>query len=520
MASLLSPLRYPSVYALLSGVLLTLAFPAPHFSLLAWVALAPLLIVLVQKRARGRLFLYGFLAGAVFFAGTCYWIYDVMRIHGHISPAACVLVVALFVLVTAPFFGLFSLAVGELARRWQLGALMLAPFVWVALEWLRTYFPFGGFPWNLLGYAIAPQIGWAQPAAYVGVYGLSFMIAVVNAFVAACWLAPSRRTAIPLGVIALALGIAWQAGRGIPAQPTTATALLVQTNLPQQDVFDPLWVHNHLDEMQALEQLTRQGVLAQPAPPALVIWPEIPVSIYFNHDPIMRARLIALAQSTRVYFITGTIDYRPAGGERPDVFNSAVLLSPAGELVAQYDKMELVPFGEYLPAIGRLNFFQRMVREVSDFKPGRDYDVMPTAHGRLSMFICYEAIFPGQVRKFVEREGGAEVLVNISNDGWFGRSAAAAQHLNMARLRAVETRRFLLRSTNTGISAVIDPYGRIVSRAPDHVRAVLPVGFAPRQERSFYARHGDWLPFVCALAAMAALGRKFWATALEEAVRQ
>ncbi len=136
------------------------------------------------------------------------------------------------------------------------------------------------------------------------------------------------------------------------------------------------------------------------------------------------------------------------------------------------------------------------------------------------MFICYEAIFPGLVRQFVAREGGAEVLVNISNDGWFGRSAAAAQHLNMARLRAVETRRFLLRSTNTGISAVIDPYGRIVSRAPDHVRAVLPVGFAPLQERSFYARHGDWLPFICALAVGAALGRKFWATALEEAVRQ
>jgi len=520
MPSLLSPLRYPSVYALLSGALLVLSFPAPHFSLLAWVALAPLLVVLVQNRARWRLFLYGFLAGAVFFAGTCYWIYDVMRIHGHLSPAACVLVLGLFVLVTAPFFGLFSWAVGELARRWQLGALLLAPLVWVAIEWLRTYFPFGGFPWNLLGYAIAPHIGWVQPAAYVGVYGLSFMIAAVNAFVALFWLAPSRRRAAPLAAVAVALAIAWFAGRGLPAQPTTATALLVQTNLPQQDVFDPLWVYNNPDEMQALEQLTRDAVRVQPAPPALVIWPEIPVSIYFNHDPVTRARLISLAQTTRVYFITGTVDYQPAGSEHPDVFNSAVLLSPAGELVAQYDKIELVPFGEYLPAIGRLNFFQRMVREVSDFKPGREYDVMPTAHGRLSMLICYEAIFPGLVRQFVEREGGAEVLVNISNDGWFGRSAAAAQHFNIARLRAVETRRFLLRSTNTGISAVIDPYGRVVSRAPDHARLALPVAFAPRSERSFYARHGDWLPFVCTLAVLAALGRKFWATALEEAVRQ
>ncbi|MCI0402949.1 MAG: apolipoprotein N-acyltransferase [Acidobacteria bacterium] len=520
MPSRFSPLRHPSVFALLSGVLLVLAFPAPHLSLLAWVALAPLLVVLVQKRARWRLFLYGFLAGVVFFAGTCYWIYEVMRIHGHLGPVACVAVVGLFVLVTAPFFGVFSWTVGELARRWQVGALLLAPVVWVTLEWIRTYFPFGGFPWNLLGYTITPHIGWAQPAAYVGVYGLSFMIVAVNAFVSVCWLAPSRRTAVLLVAVAVALGIAWQAGRGIPAEPTTARALLVQTNLPQQDVFDPLWVYNHPDEMEALEQLTRDAVAVQPTPPALVIWPEIPISIYFNQDPVIRGRLIALAQSTRVYFITGTVDYAPVEGSGPDVYNSAVLLSPGGALVAQYEKIELVPFGEYLPAIGRLGFFKRMVREVSDFKPGREYDVMPTDHGRLSMFICYEAIFPGLVRQFVAREGGAEVLVNISNDGWFGRSAAAAQHFNMARLRAVETRRFLLRSTNTGITAVIDPYGRIVSRAPDHARLALPVGFAPRQERSFYARHGDWLPFVCTLAVVAALGRKFWAEALEEAVRQ
>jgi apolipoprotein N-acyltransferase len=410
--------------------------------------------------------------------------------------------------------------VGELARRWQVGALLAAPVVWVALEWLRTYFPFGGFPWNLLGYAIAPHIGWVQPAAYVGVYGLSFMIVGVNAFVAVFWLAPSRRTAVPLAAIAVALTVAWLVGRRLPAEPATATALLVQTNLPQQDVFDPLWVYNHPDEMQALEQLTRDAVAAQPTPPALVIWPEIPVSIYFNQDPVIRARLIALAQSTRVHFITGTIDYTPIEGSRPDVYNSAVLLSRDGGLVAQYEKIELVPFGEYLPAIGRFGFLKRMVREVSDFSPGREYDVMPTDQGRLSMFICYEAIFPGQVRQFVEREGGAEFLVNISNDGWFGRSAAAAQHLNMARLRAVETRRFLLRGTNTGITAVIDPYGRLVSRAPEHVRAVLPVGFAPRQERSFYARFGDWLPLLCTLVTVGALGRKFWAEALEEAVRQ
>ncbi len=518
MAFPISPLRYPTVYALLSGVLLLLSFPRPQLTLLAWVGLAPLLVVLTQKHARWRLFLYGYLTGVVFFAGSCYWLFGTMRTFGHLSVPASAGVLLLFVVTEAVFFGVFAWATGELARRWQMGALLLSPLAWVALEWLRTYVPVGGFPWNLLGYAIAPHTGWVQPAAYVGVYGLSFLVAAVNAFVALFWLAPSRRNAVPLGAVAAGLLVAWFGGTRLPPAAVSATVVLIQTNLPQQEEFDPLWIQKHTDEFDVLEQLTRDAVRKLDAPPALVAWPEIPASIYFNHDPVIRARLISLAQSLRGHFLTGIVDYRLEADGLQHPYNSAVLLGPAGDFVGQYDKIHLVPFGEYLP-FARSKLLEPLVKEVSAFRPGHDFAVLPTASGRLSVLICYEAIFPALVRRFVEGETGAEVLVNISNDGWFD-DTAAAQHLNMARLRAVETRRYLLRATNTGITAVIDPYGRIVARAPQRQRAVLVAGFAPQTTRTWYTRLGDWLPFLCAVVVVAALARKLWMDKLEAAVSQ
>lgn len=505
-------LRHPTACALATGVLLALAFPRPHFLLLAWVALAPLLAALVQKRARARLFFYGWLAGLVFFAGTCSWIYGVMRLHGHLSAPAAGGILLLLVAFMGLYFGLFSLMVGELARRWQLAALWAAPFVWVGVEWLRTYFPFGGFPWNLLGYAVAPEVGWIQPAAYVGVYGVSFLIVAVNALVAAAWMAPSRRRAVLLAVVALVLGGAAFRGRRLPPLPAGEPALLVQTNLPQT-AYDPEWTAHHQDEMTQLEQLTREAARPEAgARPALILWPEIPVSLYFHRDPVVRGRLLQLAQATRSYLLVGIVDFREAG-ERLRPTNSAVLLAPDGSLVGQYDKIHLVPFGEYVPLGGGLGFLQPLTEEVSDFVPGREPAVLPAGESRLGVLICYEAVFPALVRESVAR--GASVLVNISNDGWFGGSAAPAQHLNMARVRAVETRRYLLRATNTGITAVVDPYGRLTALAPSDARTVLAAGFAPRREVSAYVRQGDWFAALCALVGVVALARKLFVTAVE-----
>lgn len=515
MPTFVSPLRNPTACALLSGLLLVLCFPHASLSLLALVALAPLVASICLPRSRPRVFFLGYITGLIFFAGTCSWIYDVMRAYGHLPVAAAGGVLLLFVVAFALFFGFFTLLVGELARRWQLLALAAVPFAWVAVEWLRTYVFFGGFPWNLLGYAVVAHPAWIQPAAYTGVYGISFLVAAINTLIAGYWLAPSPRRAGLLAavLVVLAGGELWF--WTLPAFPTDRTALLVQTNLPQQEEFDSAWVRNHPDEMAALEQMTLEAVRRAPDPgPDLVVWPEVPVSIYFHLDPAIRGRFLQLAQATRSHLILGIIDYRADEDDgRQYPFNSAVLLSSSGRFVAQYDKVHLVPFGEYLPLGDWLDFLGPLVAEVSAFRPGSGAAVLPAEDVRLGAFICFEAVFPALVRRFPQQ--GAELLVNISNDGWFGRSAAAGQHLNMARMRAVETRRFLLRATNTGITAVIDPLGRVVAEAPTHVRATLTAGYAYRSQQSFYVLNGDWFAALCALLTLAALARKLWVGAVE-----
>ena len=525
MVQFVSPLRNPFACSILSGLLLVLSFPDYAMNLVAWFALAPLFAVCAQPHGRWRLFLFGYLTGLTFFAGSTYWIYDVMRLYGQLSFTAAVWVFVVFVLAFAVFVAVFALLAGEMARRWHVNALFLFPFLWVAVEWARTYIPFGGFPWNLLGYAIGPYPGWIQPASYTGVYGLSFILATVSAAVAGFWLSPSRRRGIALAVVAGLLLVTALLGMQLPPEPTNRRAVLVQPNLEQTLSPEPNWARNNKAELDALEDLSREAVrsLESESVP-LVVWPEMPVSLYFNRDPVLRARFVRMAQGMRSYFLSGIVDFRPArknrrgnlkdqAEEKLYPYNSAVLLAPGGALVGQYDKIHLVPFGEYVPWANVLALAGSLTQEISDFQPGNSYSVLPVGEDRLSVFICYESIFPGQIREFVVR--GATVLVNVSNDGWFGNSAAAPQHLNMARVRAVETGRFVLRATNTGLTAVVDPRGRILAQAPQRERAVLTVGFAHRRGKTFFVRFGDWFPALCVMITMAALVRNYWLQATE-----
>jgi len=499
-------------FSLLSGALLILCFPKPHLGLLAAFALVPLLLAIFTERQRGWLFLYGYAAGGVFLAGSFYWLQDVMTTYGHLAAPLAAGVLAALVAVFALFFALFSVWVGELARRNRGVALALAPFVWVAVELLRTHL-ITGLPWNLLGYALADRPRLIQIASLTGIYGVSFLLVTVNTAIARVLLARTRR-ALLLVVATLLLVIAIiLTGPNLPEMSATSTAILVQTNLPQLSSYEPNWVANHQHELSELYHLTLKAVEEQAARPVFVLWPEVPAPFYFHHDPRLRAQLMALAQATRTYVLVGIIDYHKdtLGRDRP--YNSAVLLAPSGEFVGQYDKIHLVPFGEYVPWKPVFGWMKRLVAEVSDFASGTNKTLLTVGDARAAVVICYEAIFPALVRDFVVR--GADVLVNISNDGWFGRTAAPVQHFNMARMRAVETRRFLLRATNTGITAVIDPYGRVVARAPTAVHTVLVAGFAPRREQTFYVRYGDWFALLGLMVALAALARTLWLNAVE-----
>jgi apolipoprotein N-acyltransferase len=233
--------------------------------------------------------------------------------------------------------------------------------------------------------------------------------------------------------------------------------------------------------------------------PQLIIWPEVPGPLYYYRDRRFHEEVTGLARVTQAYFLFGTVADTKEGAP----LNSAVLLGPDGTFIDRYDKINLVPFGEYVPKF--FGFVNRITQEAGDFAPGERMVVFPMGDHKLGTFICYESVFPSQVREFVKN--GANLLVNLSNDGYFGHSAAREQHLEIARMRAVENRRWLLRSTNDGITAAIDPAGRVIQRLPMYRETIADLRFDYLEGTTFYTEHGDWFAWGCLLASCVAL---FW----------
>jgi apolipoprotein N-acyltransferase len=234
----------------------------------------------------------------------------------------------------------------------------------------------------------------------------------------------------------------------------------------------------------------------------LIVWPEAPAPIYYYRDPVLQQRLARLAQLSKAWLLIGTVADTPRG----EPLNSAVLIAPDGKPLDRYDKINLVPFGEYVPEF--FSWVNRISQEAGDFVPGNRIVVFPFGERKLGTFICYESAFPQEVREFVK--GGANLLVNISNDGYFGHSGAREQHLEMVRMRAAENARWLLRATNNGITANIDPAGRVVSRLPEFQEADGAFRYSLESGVTAYTRWGDWFAWGCWLIAFAALFASQW----------
>ncbi len=527
---------------LLSAGLQILAFPLADLYFVSWAAVTPLLVALLrarepdtlQLRALVRLlpatpaqaFLLAYVCGILWYAGTCYWVYNTMRQYGGVGTPGALGLLLLFCLYLGIYHGVFGLLVSLLAgpsRRasapeansLNLRALTLAPFIWVAVELARTRIT--GFPWNLLGIAQVDNVPLCRLATVTGVYGLSFEIMIVNTALAAAFVIrgeKSRRR--PLFLAALAAAVLLQSTRWVAPPAVTAdhSARLVQQNIPivegeewTKEYFDGTlrdlaWISLHRPGTQGSDNAgTAQG--AAPHRPQLIVWPESPAPFY-TYDPVFRDTVSSIAREAGAWVLAGSLGMRNAGetpGRASEIYNSASLVSPAGEWVGRYDKIHLVPFGEYLPFKRVFGFASGLTRQVGDFTQGSSRAPLQTDAGRLGVFICYESIFPNEVRQLAAQ--GAEVFVNISNDGWYGDSGAYAQHLKQARMRAIENNRWLLRDTNTGVTAAIDPYGRVVSSLPRKVRAVLDVNYALTGVTTFYTRHGDWFAYLCAIISMA-----------------
>ena len=541
--------------------MLVACFPKIHLRGLVWVACLPLLAALAREKGLKRAFLLGYVCGAVFFAGSCYWFITVMEFYGHLAPALAVVVLILFVLIDATFFGGFGLAMGWTARRSPGWALAASPFLWMAMELARTYL-ITGFPWNLLGYAVQAS-GVRQIAALTGVYGLSFLAVATSALLAWVLLSPRRvRAGLALaGWLALLL-----VAQGLLAPPAAVTgkelAVLIQPNVPLDDAEMEAWlpwrdptqlrrlvqfsvsaaeqffpdhvgsiqnsksqIQNSVDSVvqnpkSKIENLhggpptgNRQSTISSPQSPIthrqstignppLLVWAENPAPFFFTRDPIFRSAVEDLARQTHSIVIVNTIVPLDAKGD--SISNSAFTLDPEGRELSRYDKIHLVPFGEYVPGWALPGLVHKITSEVGNFVPGSSYAVAKSPGGGIGVFICYEAIIPQLARKLVGN--GAGVLVNISNDAWYGDSAAAYQHLEMARLRAIENHRYLLRATNNGLTTLIDPYGRVREEIPRYQRLAMPARFDFETRQTFYSEHGDvfaWLSAVVAAIMLA-----------------
>jgi apolipoprotein N-acyltransferase len=513
---------------ILSSLLQVLIFPLAGLYLFSWVAFAPMIVALLRARPAGALeidgsvnlepakpmqaFLLSYVSGILWYAGTCYWIYDTMHQYGGLSAPLALLALFLFCLYLGLYHGIFGLLLSLAAGPGRDIRIVLAatPFLWVAVELARTLVT--GFPWNLLGTAQVDNISLSRITTWTGVYGVSFEIMLVNVAVAAAFLVPKKKrsTLLIASVVAAAV---LQAGRLVdaPAIPPDHGALLVQENIP----VDATWTRDNFQR--TLRELSDLSIKAasnaasdsKTAKSDLIVWPESPAP-FFTSDPLFREPVSQMARDAHSWVVTGAIGNVPAMHSRTaasEVFNSAALISPAGDWTARYDKIHLVPFGEYLPFPKLFAFAGGLTKEVGEFQTGTSRAPLQAGDINLGVFICYESVFPGEVREFADH--GAQVLVNLSNDGWYGDSGAYAQHLNQTRMRAIENARWILSATNTGVTASIDPYGRTVARLPRKMRGTLVAPYALTSVTTFYTRHGDWFAWLCAIISAGALLTRF-----------
>ncbi|HSU18827.1 MAG TPA: apolipoprotein N-acyltransferase [Acidobacteriaceae bacterium] len=505
------------LFALLSGVLQALPFPIADAVPLwrrgfCWICLVPLLFAFLGNQNSGKILrpsqaaLLGYLCGIVWYLLNCYWIYPTMHLYGDLSQAASVGVLILFALYLGLYLALFGAIFGIIrARGGSAIAVISSPILWVAVEFARDRIT--GFPWDLLGYTQVDNLFLTRMAPWTGVFGLSLAVAFVNMF----WALPGARVsrtvaASSLCVAALlTLGGCWTDMRGPRLQPDEAkqSAVLLQENLS-------VGVGMQKGTESKDDMLASFAALSQPSmnggvKPQLIAWPESPAS-FLDSDPAYRDFMERLARSTGVPIIADDLSLGPRILDGSySLYNSASFFRPDGTYGGRYDKIHLVPFGEYVP-YKPLFFFTGHLLDGLPFIPGTQRTLFHEDGHAYGVFICYESIFGDEIRHFVH--GGANVLVNLSDDGWYGNSSAPWEHLDMVRMRAIENDRWVLRATNTGVTAAIDPHGRVEQAMPRHIRGSVVVNFDYRSDETFYTRHGDWIAWICAVltTVLVALG--------------
>jgi apolipoprotein N-acyltransferase len=490
--------RTQIILAILSALMLTLAFPKAGQGWLAWIALVPWLLAMRQMDFKSG-FLLGFGFGMVHHLGLVYWTVHTMHHYGHLPVVQAVLVLILLSGYLSVFTALFSGITAWMFRK-PMHLVILAPALWICLEMLRTWL-FTGFPWALLGYSQYNFLWVIQVADLFGVYGLSGLLVfsnVVFTLALLSWLeldwhvvVPSKKIsiwcgaafAITMAAVLIYGGLRTRAIDEIASSSDQVEVAVIQGNIDQAQKWDPRF------QMLTTVKYRNLSLNASVQDADLVIWPETATPFYFLDDRALTGMVMEGIKTTEAHFVIGSPSYA-ADKESLIYHNSAYLISPEGQVKGKYDKVHLVPFGEYVPLKRWLPFIDKMVAQVGDFKSGRKGSTLAWERHRIGVLICYEVIFPGLARAMAQN--GAHLLVNITNDAWFGRTSAAFQHFSMAVFRAVENRRYLARAANTGISGFIDPCGRILAPTQLYQEATVKHPISMLEVSSLYSRWGEW----------------------------
>ena len=476
--------------ALLTGILTGLSFPKFDLSFLAWISLIPLLFVLSGKKPKSSILL-GLIAGFSHYALILSWIPYVPAHYGNLSFGLSLLVYLLLVLFLALSWALFSLVFSKLYRSYPKLSFLLVPFVWISMEYILTYV-LTGFPWCLLGYSQFKNILFIQLASVTGIYGLSFFLALFQSMFVLSMRSKKRYPFFStLGIILLLHLAGFISLKKVTPAENTFTASVIQGNVSSDIYWDRISTQEILELFNRHIELSQRSY-AEGA--GLIIWPEFSVPLCFSCSEELyeyfKQRLFKFVTDTNCTLLLGTNE-KKTSQEKTHYFNTALGLSPDLS-ITQYHKMHLVPFGEYTPYQKVFSFIEKVTHAIGDITPGNQYSLHRYKGLKFGSPICYEIIFPNQVRKFAKK--GAHFLVTITNDGWYGKSSAPYQHFAMAVLRAVENRRFVLRAATTGISGIIDPYGRILSQSELMTKTHLLGKITPSQKMTPYTRFGDVLP--------------------------
>ena len=497
----------PGEWGAAAATTLLLIFSFPNFELypLAWLALVPLLVVIARDPSPLKAFILGWATGSVFFYATCYWLTYSMIHYGGLPTLLAYLLLIPGALVVGVFHGLFALLAAVAIRKWGHIAMLLAPIFWTACEWVRLGVT--GQLWNALGYSQAFHPLLIQPARWGGVYLISFLIVAINSVVALLvtkrsrWtIAASALTALAVVLVLMEAAFNWTIVDYVYSPEDDVKVVAVQPNVPMTMV-------KTVDEMNALRErhvsmsTTALKSLGDHPGPRLVIWPESPMNFTYATDRSFQEFVARFTRENHTSLLFNSLEPAPNDG----AYNSALLVNEEGRLISQYDKIRLMPFGEYVPLPHWIPGASLVSGLVGEFTPGSKYTLMPFGgHRRAGVFICIESEYPWIARRLTSE--GANVLINISNDGYLGPTAVMRQHFANAIFRAVENGRPVLRVTNSGLTGYIGARGAVENLTKPFEPDVRIWSVDPSDgQATGYTRHGDLFVQLCAAISLVIL---------------